>query len=95
VFQEISKAGNVGIWKKTLKSATGLSEVGLFSVGLSPQNRSISTILFGSLQGEIKKVLKHLLTINLVKEVKSVVHKAKKIYMLASLGRTLGEGFRR
>jgi hypothetical protein len=34
----------------------------------------------------MKKVLKHLLTINLVKEVKSVVHKAKKIYMLACLG---------
>lgn len=61
VFQEISKAGNVGIWKKTLKSTTGLSE------------------------GEIKKVIKHLQTQNLIKEVKSVVHKAKKIYMLACL----------
>ncbi len=38
------------------------------------------------LQGDMKKVLKALMTAKLIKEVKSVVHKSKKIYMLYELG---------
>lgn len=61
VLQEIEKTQSNGIWKKTLKTVTGLSE------------------------GEMKKCIKTLMTRKLIKEVKSVVSKFKKIYMLYDL----------